>query len=85
VLVAIDTLIKRMEAVNIVDELQEEEQGQKTLNTIGDEALDGYRADWDSMKKWREDISEGLELIEPATEGKSEPWDGASNFKTPLL
>jgi hypothetical protein len=83
--VVIDALIKRMEAVNIIDELKDNEDSQVKLQKIGAEALDGYRADWDSMLKWRDDITEGLELIEPETKAKSEPWEGASNFKTPLI
>jgi hypothetical protein len=83
--VAIDALIKRMEAVNVVDLIQEEEDAGQILQKIGNDVLDGYRADWDSMLKWRDDVSEGLELIEPATDAKSEPWEGASNFKTPLI
>ena len=37
------------------------------------------------MADWRDDIDKGLELIKPATGPRDEPWQGAANFKTPIL
>lgn len=56
-----------------------------TLLKVGLCVKDGYESDWDSMDEWRELVDFGLELVKQETTSRSEPWDGASNFKSPEL
>jgi len=65
---------------NIAEELEPEE-----LTAIGQQVLEDFNAAIVSMKDWSELVKKGLELVKPATEGRSEPWPGASNFKSPAL
>ena len=82
---AIKDLLELLSEVNIAEDILEEEGGEQRLMLIGREVKEGYGADWDSMADWRDDIDKGLELIKPATGPRDEPWQGAANFKTPLL
>ena len=79
-LVAIKNLIKQIQKKNIAEDMSETD-----LSKIGNDVCVGYDKDWDSMADWRNDIDAGLELIKPAAKGKSTPWEGAANFKTPIL
>jgi len=83
--VAIKKLIEKINVTNIAEELSKTQEGKLKLKDIGEEVLSGWGADWDSMSEWRANIQEGLDLIEPETKEKSQPWQGASNFKTPIL
>lgn len=56
-----------------------------TLADIGANVLNGYNADLDSMEEWSSFVETGLELVKQEKEAKSTPWEGASNFKSPLL
>lgn len=82
---AIKDLLELLSEVNIAEDILEEEGGEQRLMLIGREVKEGYGADWDSMADWRDDIDKGLELIKPASGPRDEPWQGAANFKTPLL
>lgn len=56
-----------------------------TLLDVGRQAKEGYEADQDSMSDWAELVDFGLELVKQETQGKSTPWEGAANFKSPEL
>jgi hypothetical protein len=56
-----------------------------TLLKVGRLAKEGYEADQDSMADWAELVDFGLDLVKQETHARSEPWDGASNFKSPEL
>ena len=55
------------------------------LMSIGTEVISGYNADKDSMNEWAEFVELGLDLVKQEKEARSEPWDGAANFKSPVL
>jgi len=82
---SIQKLLKIISMDNVADMLNNSETGKQQLVTIGKDVVIGYDTDWTSMQDWREDVDKGLELVKPATKGRSEPWEGASNHKTPLL
>lgn len=44
-----------------------------------------FTEDWGSMQEWMEGVDQGAKLMKQEFHPKSTPWDGASNFKTPLL
>ncbi len=78
---AIKRLLTLIGKVNIAEDLDEQR-----LMGIGRDVIEGYDADWASMSEWRDDVDTGLELIKPANGPQdSKPWQGAANFKTPLL
>lgn len=77
---AIKKLISLIQERNIAETLKDDE-----LRIIGSEVCKGFDVDWDSMEDWRKDIEEGRELIKPPQGSRSEPWEGAANFKTPIL
>ena len=56
-----------------------------TLLKVGRQAKEGYEADQDSMDEWSELVDFGLDLVKQETNPRSEPWDGAANFKSPEL
>ncbi len=65
---------------NIAEQLDE-----LTLNKIGNDALEGFQADQDSMQEWSDIVHKGAELIKPETMPKSEPWHNAANFKSSVI
>lgn len=81
----IQKLITLIGKTNIAEDMLEEEGGEQELLRIGTEAMQGFDADWDSMTDWRDDVDTGLDLIKPETKARDEPWQGAANFKTPLI
>ncbi len=81
---AIKKLLKLIQAVNIAEDFNSEE-GENELMMIGQDVIKQYDVDWSSMDDWKEDIEEGRNLIKPPKGSKSQPWQGASNFKTPIL
>jgi hypothetical protein len=65
---------------NIAGDLDDDE-----LNKIGQCVVNGYKADKDSMEEWADGVDLGLDLVKQEKESRSEPWDGAANFKSPVL
>ena len=82
---AIQKLLRLIKQTNIAEDIARKEGGEKKLNIIGDDVIKGYDTDWASMAGWRDSIDTGMELAEPATGSRSDPWEGASNHKTPIL
>ncbi len=66
--------------VNITDEFTNEELAQ-----IAKDVIRRNGEDWESMKEWRECIDKGMELIKPDWKAKSEPWEGAANYRATIL
>ena len=66
--------------VNIADELDEE-----MLSAIANRVKRQYDEDLDSMTDWKESVSNGIDLMKQEWNPKSTPWEGASNYKDPLL
>ena len=56
-----------------------------TLDKVGQQVVDGYETDWDSMDEWKDFVEKGRDLVKQEKESRSTPWDGASNFKSPSL
>jgi len=82
---AIKKLLDLMTNPNIVEDIENTEGGEQELMFIGRRVKEGYGADWDSMSEWRDDVETGMELIKPSKGPRDEPWEGAANFKTPIL
>lgn len=65
---------------NIADELDD-----NLLSLIGKHVVEGYQADWDSMEEWRNNIEFGKDISKQERNAKNDPWQNASNFKSPVL
>jgi chaperonin GroES len=52
---------------------------------IGSNVINGYQADLDSMEDWSGFVENGRKLVKQETTSRSTPWEGASNFKSPVL
>ncbi len=77
---SIKQLVDWIEETNIAEDIDED-----TLMTIGKRVKEIYDRDWESMKDWRNSVEEGIKLMEQEYRPKSTPWEGASNYKDPLL
>lgn len=67
-------------AVNIADMLSDSE-----LARIGEEAIEGYNLDYDSMSDWRDKMERGIKLAKLVKQDKNYPFEGAANVKYPLI
>jgi len=59
--------------------------GKDTLMKVGRQVMEGFTADEQSMQEWSGQVEFGLDLAKQETESRSDPWDGAANFKSPSL
>lgn len=73
-------ILQYIDSPNIAELLDE-----KTLQKIGERVCEDYGKDRDTMKDWSDMIDRGMKIAEPAKAPKSWPWDGASNYKSPLI
>lgn len=73
-------LDKFIETVNIAEQLDEDE-----LETIGEDAYDGYKRDLESKQHWDQQVDDWVRLAAQVRETKTYPWPKASNVKYPLL
>lgn len=65
---------------NIAEEIDEED-----LRKLGCQVKETAERDLDSMHEWSDAIEEGRRIAKQETNGKSQPWEGAANFKTPKM
>ena len=65
---------------NIAEDLDE-----KTLRFVGQEVKRQFDEDMGSMTDWADLIDKGGEAIKQDFRPKSEPFDGASNYKSPVI
>jgi chaperonin GroES len=72
--------IKYVPRGNITDKFSE-----ILLKKAGVDLIEAYQTDCDSMSDWNKLVNLGLKLVEQEPNGRSDPWDNASNFKSPLL
>jgi len=73
-------LIELSMMTNIAEELDGPE-----LAKIATQVVEDHEANLDSMKDWMEFFEKGDKLIKPPKGSLSEPFEGASNFKSPLM
>ena len=73
-------LIELSEMVNIAEELDGPE-----LAAIATQVVEDHEANLKSMKDWKDFYDKGEKLIKPPKGTLSEPFEGASNFKSTLM
>jgi hypothetical protein len=76
----IEKLTKFISVNNIADKIDKD-----ILAQLGERVKRQYDEDLQSMKEWADMVDEGLELVKQEFKTKSIPWEGASNFKSPVL
>lgn len=69
-----------MGQVNIAEDLDE-----TTLIALGARVHRQFEQDHATMTDWEDSVKRGTELMKQEWEGKSTPWENASNYKDPLL
>lgn len=77
---ALIDILPFIDDINIAESIDKEK-----LDEIGDRIKRQFQEDLDSMEDWREDTRLGVDLMKQEFKTKSIPWEGASNFKSPLL
>jgi hypothetical protein len=77
---AIRELLEFVGKQNIAEDIDSEK-----LAMLGIRVKRQFTEDWESMSDWMEGVDEGTKLMKQEFRPKSTPWDGASNFKTPML
>lgn len=82
---AIKDLFEFIGQQNIAEIILKREDGQKVLDDIGERVKRQFTEDLDSMEEWMDVVDKGIKLTKQEFNTKSTPWDGASNFKSPIL
>lgn len=77
---AIKDLLEFIGKQNIAEDIPEEK-----LAIIGERVRRQFDEDWGSMQEWMDVVDKGVALMKQEFNTKSTPWDGASNFKSPIL
>ena len=77
---AIKELLDFVGKQNIAEDIPEDK-----LAALGERVRRQFDEDWGSMHDWMDSVDKGVKLMKQEFHTKSTPWDGASNFKTPLL
>jgi len=77
---SLNQLTQLIDNTNIATDLDKD-----MLSTIGERVKRQFQEDFDSMEDWRGQVSKGIKLMKQEFKTKSIPWEGASNFKSPIL
>jgi chaperonin GroES len=70
-------LYEYTESMNIAEGM-----GDDRLRPIAQMVIDNFSEDWDSMDEYRELVDKGMELAKPSITPRSQPWQGAANYKS---
>jgi hypothetical protein len=76
----IKKLLEQADGRNIAEDLDEDQ-----LRIIGTEVKRRFSEDEGSMTDWSNIIDSGMKLIKQDFNPKSEPFDGAANYKSPII
>ena len=81
----LELLISFIGKDNIVDDILDREDGENTLRLLGQQVIETAQRDHDSMCEWPDMVEQGQDIARQDTTAKSEPWEGASNYKDPVI
>ena len=70
---------------NVAEIIRDEDDGENTLRKLAAQVIEDFERDQDSMTEWSNRVDEGQKIAKQETASKSEPWEGASNFKSPAI
>lgn len=77
---SVDRLMSIIKSNNPAELLDEDK-----LGLIANEVVENFEDDLDSMEDWIGLVEEGQDLMKQDFQARSEPWEGAANFKSPLI
>jgi chaperonin GroES len=77
---SIKKLIDQIDELNIAESLDE-----TTLFEIASRVKRQFDEDQASMEDWSKTVDEGIKLMKQEWQPKTTPWQGASNYKDPIL
>ncbi len=76
-MIELDTIQSENNLTHLLDE--------KQLAMIGQQVVNGYRADEASREEWRDTVEQAMSIAKQIIEVKNTPWPNASNVKFPLI
>ncbi len=74
---SLDEILKSKNVAELLDDV--------ALQHIAQEVVLGYEIDEDSRAEWKERLEKAMAIYNQNIEPKTEPWEGASNIKYPLI
>lgn len=74
-------LVQNIDSQNIANDIEDED----LLMQLGQQVIEDFGRDHDSMADWLQGIEDGKELAKQDINSKSMPWEGAANFKSPSI
>lgn len=77
---AIRVILDKVRVVNLATKIDGD-----VLSKIADQVITSEASDRESMEDWRNAIRKGRQLAVQELQGKSQPWQNAANFKSPVL
>lgn len=81
----IKKLVSFIGSENIAESILEEKDGENLLKELGRQVVEDFNRDQESMSEWSAMVEEGRKIAKQETQAKSDPWQGASNFKSPAI
>lgn len=82
---SIKKLIEAIDSDNLVDDIRKKDDGDEILLKLGRRVCRNHEHNESSMKDWTDLIESGSDIAKFENKGESYPWDGAANFKSPLI
>ena len=82
---SIKKLIKAIDSDNLVESIRKKDKGDEILLKLGRRVCRNHAANESSMTDWTDLIESGLDIAKFENKGESYPWEGAANFKSPLI
>jgi len=82
---SIKKLIDAIDSDNLVDKVLKMEKGEHILKKLGTKVCQYHTDNISSMTDWSDLIESGMDIAKAESQGSSYPWDGAANFKSPLI
>lgn len=82
---SIKRIIKMIDAPNLVKKVMNRTDGEEKLIKIGKMVCQNHQDNEQSMCDWSDLIEDGMDVAKFDNKSTSYPWDGAANFKSPLI
>ncbi len=76
----VSLLLSFIRKPNIAEQIDDDQ-----LMLFGQQVVNHFDSDLDSMGEWSTLLEEGREIARQEMNAKSQPWEGASNFKSPAI
>lgn len=82
---SLSTLLGFIGQDNLTDIILDMPEGEQMLQLLARQVCQDADRDLDSMTDWSQAIENGRDVAKQEFHGKSEPWEGAANFKSPNI